>query len=437
MPGEAGDPGPSARTLRAATARPAPRVGLSVAVLAPRQFPARHILWRPGPGPSLWALGPLPRPAAVPPGTGQRGLTASVTLGPMRIGDILFDSPFLLAPLAGVSDSPFRRLVREQGASGVVSEMVSADGLVRGQRATLEYLRFEAVERPIGLQIFGADPAVMADAARVVCALPTAERPDWIDVNMGCPVRKVVNRRAGAALLTDLPLLSEIVRRMAEASTLPVTAKTRLGWDGSSSNVAEVTRALEGAGAQAVAIHARTRAEKFGGEARWELIGEAKRAVGIPVIGNGDVRTPDDAMRMLETTGCDGVMIGRAAFGDPWLFRRVRAFWENGERLPPATAAERIGVGLRHLRLLVEWAGPDAATREMRKHVAWYVKGLPHSSRVREQVNRTRTADELAALLRAYLDELECGGAKALPASAPPAAAADDAIRPEAPHAAR
>jgi len=386
-------------------------------------------------------------------------MRARATITAMRIGDILFDSPFLLAPLAGVSDSPFRRLAREQGASGVVTEMVSADGLVRGQQGTLEYLRFEPQERPIGVQLFGADPGVMEDAARALCALPPAERPDWIDVNLGCPVRKVVNRKAGAALLTDLPLLSQIVRRMVQASTLPITAKTRLGWDGSSSNVVEVARALEGAGAQAVAIHARTRAEKFGGEAHWELIGEAKRAVGIPVIGNGDVRTPEDAVRMLETTGCDGVMLGRAAFGDPWIFRRVRAFWERGERLPLPTAAERLGAGLRHLRLLVEWAGPEVATRELRKHVAWYVKGLPHSARVREQVNHTRTVDELAALLRAYLEELErCDPETfaesapsaapafatpaapvlfAAPAPAPSVAPAHDPARPEAPHAAR
>ena len=353
----------------------------------------------------------------------------------LRIGDVLFDSPFLLAPLAGVSDSPFRRLAREQGASGVVTEMVSADGLVRGQPATLEYLRFEPEERPIGVQLFGADPGVMADAARALCERPPAARPDWIDVNMGCPVRKVVNRRAGAALLTDLPLLSEIVRRMAAASPLPVTAKVRLGWDGGSANVVEVARALEDAGARAVAIHARTRAERFGGEARWELIGEAKRAVGIPVIGNGDVRGPEDAVRMLETTGCDGVMIGRAAFGDPWIFRRVRAYWERGERLPLPTAAERLEAGLRHLRLLAEWAGPDVAAREMRKHVAWYVRGLPHSARVREQVNRTRSADELAACLRGYLEELLRRGPEAF-AQDPRRPPREGAAIPEARHAA-
>jgi tRNA-dihydrouridine synthase B len=329
------------------------------------------------------------------------------TARPMRIGPVHFEHPFLLAPLAGVSDSPFRRLAREQGASGVTTEMVSADGLVRGQRATLEYLRFEPVERPIGIQVFGSDPAVMADAARVLCALPEAARPDWIDVNMGCPVRKVVNRQAGAALLNDVPRLSAIVRAMREASSVPVTAKIRMGWDGASSNAVEVGRALEQAGAEAVAIHARTRAEKFGGQAHWEVIAGMKRAVSIPVIGNGDVRDPEDAVRMLRDTGCDGVMLGRAVFGDPWIFRRILAFWERGERLPLPGAAERLEAGLRHLAMLVDWSGPEIARREMRKHVAWYVKGLPHCARVRDQVNRTRTVEEMTMLLRGYIDELE------------------------------
>ncbi len=324
----------------------------------------------------------------------------------MKIGNVTADSPFLLAPLAGVSDSPFRQLSREQGASIVYTEMVSADGLIRMNQATLDYCAFESMERPLGIQLFGADPAIMAEASRVLCDLPPERRPDLIDINMGCPVRKVVNRCAGAALLTNVPLLGEIVERMVEASSLPVTAKIRLGWDGNSQNVVEVCKRLEGVGAAAVAIHARTRAEKFEGDAHWEMIGEAKRAVSIPVIGNGDVRSPEDAVRMLETTGCDAVMMGRAAFGDPWVFRRVRAFWENGEVLPMPTAAERLEAGIRHLAMMVASVGPVSAAREMRKHVAWYVKGLPNSARVRETVNRTRTVEEMAQLLRDYLEEL-------------------------------
>ena len=331
----------------------------------------------------------------------------------MRIGNVEVDSPMLLAPLAGVSDSPFRRLAREQGASAVYTEMVSSDGLVRGSQATLDYCAFDPSERPIGIQLFGSDPGMMADAARILCELPAERRPDLIDINMGCPVRKVVNRCAGAALLTNVPLAQAIVRRMTEVSDLPVTAKIRLGWDGDSRNVVEMSRALEDAGARAVAIHARTRAEKFEGTAHWDMIGEARKAVAIPVIGNGDVRSGEDACRMLETTGCDAVMLGRAAFGDPWVFRRLRAFHARGERLPEPTAAERLDAGIRHLRMMVESVGELCAAREMRKHVAWYIKGLPHSAKVREAVNRTQTADELAALLRDYLEDLECQGSAA------------------------
>ena len=328
----------------------------------------------------------------------------------MKIGNVNIETPFVLAPLAGVSDSPFRQLAREQGAGAVYTEMVSADGLVRAAQATLDYIAFEPHERPIGIQLFGSDPAIMADATRALADLPPERRPDMVDINMGCPVRKVVTRCAGAALLQDVPRIERIVAAMAAASDLPVTAKIRLGWDGDSRNVVEVARALEGAGAMAVAIHARTRAEKFEGLAHWDLIGEAKRAVGIPVIGNGDVRTPADALRMLETTGCDGVMLGRAAFGDPWVFRRIRALAERGEVLPLPTAQERLEAGVRHLGMLVRTAGEHVAAKEMRKHVAWYIKGLPHSARVREQVNRTRSAAEMVELMRQYLSDLSAHG---------------------------
>ena len=331
----------------------------------------------------------------------------------LRIGDVVMDSPFVLAPLAGVSDSPFRQLAREQGASAVYTEMVSADGLVRGGQATLDYCAFEAHERPLGIQIFGADPGIMAEATRILSEFPEDRRPDVIDVNMGCPVRKVVNRSAGAALLQNVALIEDIVAAMSAATTLPVTAKIRLGWDGNSRNVVDVCKALEGAGARAVAIHARTRAEKFEGVAHWEMIGEAKRAVGIPVIGNGDVRTAEDAVRMLQTTGCDGVMVGRAAFGDPWVFRRIRALIERGETLPPPSATERLEAGVRHLAMMVKSVGPDCAAREMRKHVAWYIKGLPNSARVREQVNRTRSSEEMVELLQAYLGQLQTHGLEA------------------------
>jgi tRNA-dihydrouridine synthase B len=341
----------------------------------------------------------------------------------MKIGNVQLETPFVLAPLAGVSDSPFRQLAREQGAAAVYTEMVSSDGLVRGSQHTLDYCAFEPHERPIGIQLFGSDPAVMAEATRVLSDLPPERRPDLIDINMGCPVRKVVTRAAGAALLQDVPLIERIVRAMTDATDLPVTAKIRLGWDGQSRNVVEVAKALEGAGAKAVAIHARTRAEKFEGDAHWDMIAAARGGVGIPVIGNGDVRDAADALRMLETTGCDAVMLGRAAFGDPWIFRRIRALAEHGEVLPPPTAQERLETGIRHLGMLVRSVGEAVAAREMRKHVAWYIKGLPHSARVREQVNRTRTAGEMTTLLAAYLGELGASGLEAFatdPAIDPP-----------------
>ncbi|MBK7368100.1 MAG: tRNA dihydrouridine synthase DusB [Candidatus Eisenbacteria bacterium] len=328
----------------------------------------------------------------------------------MKIGDVQLESPFVLAPLAGVSDSPFRQLAREQGAAAVYTEMVSSDGLVRGNKMTMDYIAFEPHERPIGVQLFGSDPAVMADATRVLSELPPEQRPDLIDINMGCPVRKVVTRNAGAALLQDVPLIERIVSAMASVSSLPVTAKIRLGWDGQSRNVVEVAKALEGAGAKAVAIHARTRAEKFEGLAHWDMIGAAKQAVNIPVIGNGDVRTAADAVRMLRQTGCDGVMLGRAAFGDPWVFKRILALADRGEELAPPTAEERLQAGVRHLGMLVKTVGEGVAAKEMRKHVAWYIKGLPHSHKVREQVNRTRSATEMVELLNLYLSELAAHG---------------------------
>jgi tRNA-dihydrouridine synthase B len=338
----------------------------------------------------------------------------------MKIGPLETDSPFLLAPLAGVSDSPFRRLARRQGAAMVYTEMVSADGLVRGNQATFDYIAFEPEERPIGIQLFGSEPGVMAEATRILNDLPEPRRPDLVDINMGCPVRKVVNRCAGAALLNDVPRIERMVSDMVSASRLPVTAKIRLGWDGRSQNVVEVAKALEGAGAAAVAIHARTRAEKFVGHAHWEMIAAARQGVGIPVIGNGDVRTPDDALRMLETTGCDAVMMGRAAFGDPWVFRRVMARWRRGESLPMPTAEERLEAGIRHLAMLVATVGEFIAAKEMRKHVAWYIKGLPNSAKVREQVNHTRTAGELSELLRVYLETLAREGLAAFAPEQPP-----------------
>ena len=328
---------------------------------------------------------------------------------PLALGEIVLDAPVVLAPLAGVSDAPFRLLCREQGAASVCTELVSADGLVRGNQKTLRYLRFYPSERPMGVQLFGSDPGVMAEAARMVCDLPQDVRPDFVDLNIGCPVHKVVTREAGAALLCNLALLERVVAAVVEASTLPVTAKTRCGWDNSRQNGTEVTKLFEGAGVVMVAMHARTRAQGFEGKADWGMIRDAQQAVSIPVVGNGDVNSAAEALRMLEETGAAGVMIGRAAFGNPWIFRETRALLERGESVPRATPRERLETCLRKLRLLADLVGEPVAVREMRKHVAWYVKGLPRAAAVKERAVRAQSAEEIETLLGSFLSRLEAG----------------------------
>jgi nifR3 family TIM-barrel protein len=296
---------------------------------------------------------------------------------------------------------------------------------VRGSQKTLRYLDFFPAERPVGVQLFGSDPGVMAEATRMVCDLPPEARPDFIDLNIGCPVHKVVTREAGAALLCNLPLLEDMVRAVVAASRLPVTAKTRCGWDNTLRNGVLVTRLLEQCGVALVAMHARTRAEKFAGEADWEMIREAQAAVSIPVVGNGDVTSAREARRLLEETGAAGVMIGRAAFGNPWIFRETCALLARGEELPPATPRERLTTCVRHLRLLAERRLEVHAVHEMRKHVAWYVKGLPGASAVRERANHIESGAELEDLLLSYLARLEAGGGGgAGPFAGEPAAAA-------------
>ena len=332
-----------------------------------------------------------------------------------RIANIPVEAPVMLAPLAGVSDAPFRLLCREQGAAWVCSELVSSDGLIRGSQKTLDYLYFFPGERPVGVQLFGSDPGVMAEAARYVSERPPELRPDFIDINIGCPVHKVVTREAGAALLCNLPLLGQMVRAVVEASTLPVTAKTRCGWDNDHRNGVEVAQLLEQSGVAMIAIHARTRAQKFEGKADWGVIAEAKRKVRVPLVGNGDVTSPAAAKRMLEETGCDAVMIGRASFGNPWIFRETRALLE-GRAVPAApTPRERLAALVRQFRLLATISPERRAAHEIRKHVAWYVKGLPNAAPFKERGQKIESADELAALAAWYLADLEARGVADVP----------------------
>jgi nifR3 family TIM-barrel protein len=345
------------------------------------------------------------------------GAGAPAPPAPLQIGPVVADGNLVLAPMAGVTASAFRRICREYGAGLVVTEMVSSDGLVRGGARTAEYMAFDPAERPIGIQLFGSDPEVMADAARRV---ETEARPDFIDMNFGCPVKKVVGRSAGSALLRQPRRLGAIARRVAAAVRLPVTAKIRSGWEVGSENAVEIARILEDSGVQAVAVHPRSRGEAFGGAAHWDIIRDVKAAVGIPVIGNGDVRAPADALNLLRLTGCDAVMIGRAALGSPWIFARIRHFLTTGEDLPPPTAAERIAMFLRHYRMLAEARAAAAAMRDLRSHFAWYTKGIPGSARLRGLVMSIDTPAAFEQAVEGFLADLRARGQADLPTEVEP-----------------
>lgn len=339
-------------------------------------------------------------------------------LPPFRIGPVEADGNLVLAPMAGVTASAFRRICREYGASVVVTEMVSADGVVRGNDRTRDYLAFDPAERPIGIQLFGSDPAIMADAAQ---RIEEEARPDFIDLNFGCPVKKVVGRSAGSALMREPDRLRAIASRVASAVRIPVTAKIRSGWEVGAENAVEVARVLEDSGIKAVAVHPRSRSEAFQGLAHWDLIRDVKAKVGIPVIGNGDVRAPEDAVNLLELTGCDAVMVGRAALGSPWIFERIRRFLMNGDAPPAPTVEDRITMFLRHYRMLASSRGAGAAMRDMRQHFGWYTKGIPGSAKLRLQVMTIDSPEAFEAAVESFLPALrEAGEAKmATPLDAP------------------
>jgi tRNA-dihydrouridine synthase B len=321
----------------------------------------------------------------------------------LAIGRLHVDGVVGLAPMAGFTEPVFRGLCREHGAAFVVSELVSSEGLIRGSERTNVYLRFEENERPLGMQLFGSNPRSMGKAASILRRL----EPDFIDINMGCPVPKVVTKEAGAALLKNKPLLADLARAVVDgAAPLPVTAKIRSGWDRNSSDIEVIGETLERAGIAAVAIHARTRSERFEGKANWNDIARLKRAVSIPVIGNGDVRTARDARRMLEETGCDGILVGRGAVGNPWIFREARALLEDGIEIPRPSRFEVIGVAIEHLRRNVARKGLPKGLLEMRKALACYVRGFPHAAKVRPLLFRESDFDRLVALLEEYRSSL-------------------------------
>jgi tRNA-dihydrouridine synthase B len=319
----------------------------------------------------------------------------------MLIGSVVCETPFVLAPLAGLTDSPMRRVCRRRGASMVWTEMVSAEGLVRDGAKSFELLAFAEEERPIAFQIFGARPEAMAGAAASVAAL----NPDVIDINVGCPAKKVVRGGAGSALMREPALLREIALAVVEAAGRPVTAKIRSGWDADSVNAVDIAVALEECGISAVAIHPRTRAQGFKGSADWSLIRDVASCVSIPVLGSGDVRTAADALRMLDTTGCDAVMIGRGAVGNPWLFQSAETLRRTGATAGPATLDTALATALEQLDLMVEAKGEHRGVMEMRKHLVAYLRGFRGASRLRAELVRIEGHAAVRERLHAAMDE--------------------------------
>lgn len=315
---------------------------------------------------------------------------------PLSIGDVVLDGNMILAPMAGVTDLPFRLLCKEQGADLVCTEMVSAKGIYYNNRNTEDLLRTDDQEGPLSLQLFGSDPDIVSEMARKI----ECRSFDILDINMGCPVPKVVNNGEGSALLNNIPLAAEIVRKTVNAIRKPVTVKFRKGFRRGEVQAVEMAKALEAAGAAAVAVHGRTREEYYSGKADWDVIRAVKEAVRIPVIGNGDVFTPEDAERMVRDTGCDGVMIGRGAQGNPWIFHQMRTYFSTGEKEERPDFDTVCQMILRHARMQADWKGEQRGIREMRTHVAAYTAGYPHSAALRRQVNQVETYAELEELLR-------------------------------------
>lgn len=313
----------------------------------------------------------------------------------LKIGNIELDNPFLLAPLAGITDAPTRRICREMGAALVYSEMVSGKGLYYGDRKTDQLLFLYEEEKPVVYQVFGSEPEIMAFTARAL-----EERENAIlDINMGCPVPKIVKNGEGSALLKRLDLVYDLISAMVSNTSKPVTAKIRIGFDKSCINAVETAKAIEEAGAAAVAVHGRTREQYYSGKADWTQIRAVKNAVSIPVIGNGDVVDGDSAMAMMEETGCDFVMIGRGALGNPWIFRDVLAAWKGEPQPELPNLVEKKEMMLRHFHDMIELKGEYAAVREMRKFVGWYLKGIPGSAALRGKINLIDDARELTTAI--------------------------------------
>ncbi|HKO17140.1 MAG TPA: tRNA dihydrouridine synthase DusB [Gemmatimonadaceae bacterium] len=313
--------------------------------------------------------------------------------------------PVYLAPMAGVSESPFRRLCRRFGADVVVTEFLSAEGIRRENAATISKLRFGPDERPIGVQIFGADPAAMGEAAALVTDVFA---PEFIDINFGCPVKKVVKRNGGSGCLRDLSLVQEVIRAVSRSTHLPVTCKIRSGWNEEMRDPVSIALRCQDAGARVLTLHPRTRTQMYGGSARWEEIAAVAAALDIPVLGNGDIKEPEDAIRMWRQTGCAGIMIARGSFGQPWIFDQVKDLLAGRARRPDPTVEEKFRIALEHARMAADYElDPRGAAIEFRKHLGWYVKGLPGSSELRKKLHAVTTLGEVEGIFSEYLQHRE------------------------------
>ena len=316
----------------------------------------------------------------------------------MQIGEIKLAAPLALAPMAGITDLPFRLICRRLGCGMTVSEMVSAKGLLYKNVKTTEMLRIDDSERPTAIQLFGSVPEELAEAARMV----EASGADMIDCNMGCPVPKIVNNGEGSALMKQPQLAHDILAAMVKAVKIPVTVKFRAGWDDSSRNAVEIAKAVEAAGVSAVAVHGRTRQQFYEGKAVWGIIAEVKQAVKVPVFGNGDIFTVEDGLRMLAETGVDGLMIGRGADGNPWIFRELAAVLRGEERPAAPSLQERLAQAAEHLDMLIDYKGEHISVKEMRRHISAYLKGLPHAAEFRGRFHKVDTREQFMELLAEY-----------------------------------
>ncbi len=320
----------------------------------------------------------------------------------MYIGNVLIKNNLIFAPLAGVTDSPARIIARRFGAGMVFSEMISSEGLIRHHKKTKTLLYFIPEEQPIAIQIFGSNPEHMADAAQIVCA----EKADILDLNFGCPVKKVIKAQSGSYLLQFPLRIAKIISSVKRKINIPLTIKIRSGWDKNHINAVEIAKIAQEEGVDAIIIHPRTREQMFTGKSDWEIIKQIKNSVKIPVIGNGDITAPEDAKRMFDETGCDAVMIGRGALGNPWIFKASEHFLQTGELLPPPDTHEKIKVALQHLKYEVQYKGEKKGIRESYKVLFWYLKGLPAVHLVRQEIIKQNKFQDIKNILEQYLSSV-------------------------------